>query len=115
MARFGVLYQNFGYWEGNQIIPESWIDESTTVYSIEDSTFGIGYGYMWRIIPAESVLSEMFGGYRIIYHTGLGGVQALVIIPELNLVIVQRTDTDGNFEDKDLGMELGMMIINARL
>jgi hypothetical protein len=70
---------------------------------------------MWRIIPEGSVFSELFGGYRIIYHTGLGGVQALVIIPDLNLVIVQRTDTDGYFEDKELGMELGMMIINARL
>jgi CubicO group peptidase (beta-lactamase class C family) len=115
MARFGALYQKNGNWDGKQIIPENWIAESTTVYSVEDSTFGIGYGYMWRIIPEGSVLSEMFDGYRIIYHTGLGGVQALVILPELNLVIVQRTDTDGNFEDKDLGMELGMMIINARL
>jgi len=37
-----------------------------------------------------------------------------MIIPDLKLVIVERTDTDGYFEDKELGMELGMMIINAR-
>jgi CubicO group peptidase (beta-lactamase class C family) len=115
MARFGALYQKNGNWNGKQIIPEEWIEESTTVYSIEDTTLGAGYGYMWRIIPKGSVLSEMFGGYRIIYHTGLGGVQALIIVPDLNLVIVQRTDTDGYFEDKDLGMELGMMILNAGL
>jgi hypothetical protein len=37
-----------------------------------------------------------------------------MIIPDLKLVIVERTNTDGNFIDKELGMELGMMIINAR-
>jgi CubicO group peptidase (beta-lactamase class C family) len=115
MARFGALYQKNGNWEGTQIIPPEWIVESTTVYSAEDSTLGVGYGYMWRIIEEESAFSELFGGYRIIYHTGLGGVQALVIIPDLDLVIVQRTDTDGYYEDKELGMELGMMILNAKM
>ncbi len=115
MARFGALYQKNGNWEGTQIIPADWIVESTTVYSLEDSTLGIGYGYMWRIIEEGSVVSELFDGYRVIYHTGLGGVQALVIIPELNLVIVERTDTDGDYEDKELGMELGMMIVNAKI
>jgi hypothetical protein len=57
----------------------------------------------------------MIGGYRAFGHTGLGGVQALMIIPDLKLVIVERTNTDGPFEDKGLGIELGEMIINARL
>ena len=29
MARFGLLYLNKGIWEGSQIVPQSWIDEST--------------------------------------------------------------------------------------
>jgi len=114
MARFGALYQKNGIWNGQQIIPNGWIDESTKVYSIVDSTFGVGYGYMWGVYPEGSVISQMIDGHRIIGHTGLGGVQALMIIPDLKLVIVERTDTDGNFIDKELGMELGMMIINAR-
>jgi len=113
MARFGALYQKNGVWNGEQIIPSAWIDESTTVYSLEDSSLGVGYGYMWKIYPEGSVVSEMVGGHRIFGHTGLGGVQALIIIPELKLVIVERTDTDGYYEDKELGMELGLMIINA--
>lgn len=47
--------------------------------------------------------------------TGLGGVQAFMIVPDLKLVIVERTDTDGDFEDKGTGMELELMIINDRL
>lgn len=35
------------------------------------------------------------------------------MIINLKFVIVERTDTDGYFEDKELGMELGVMIINA--
>jgi len=115
MARFGALYQKNGIWDGKQIIPTDWIAESTTVYSVEDSTLGLGYGYMWKIIIEGSVASDLFGGYRIIFHTGLGGVQAMVIIPDLSLVIVERTDTDGYYEDKELGMELGMMIVNAKI
>ena len=37
--------------------------------------------------------------------TGLGGVQAFMIVPDLKLVIIERTDTDGDFEDKGTGME----------
>jgi CubicO group peptidase (beta-lactamase class C family) len=114
MARFGALYQKNGTWNGQQIIPSGWIDESTSVYSFEDSTLGVGYGYMWRVYPEGSVVSQIIGGHRVFGHTGLGGVQALMIIPDLKLVIVERTDTDGYFEDKETGMELGLMIINAR-
>jgi len=115
MARFGALFQKNGNWNGNQIIPVDWINESTTIYSVVDSKMGIGYGYMWRILPEGSAISQMIGDHRIYGHTGLGGVQTLLIIQDLKLVIVERTDTDGPFEDKGLGMELGMMIINARL
>jgi CubicO group peptidase (beta-lactamase class C family) len=114
MARFGALYQKNGIWNGQQIIPGNWIEESTSVYSLTDSTLGIGYGYMWRVYPEGSFVSDMIGGYKVFGHTGLGGVQALMIIPDLKLVIVERTDTDGYFEDKETGMELGLMIINAR-
>lgn len=114
MARFGALFQKNGIWKDQQIIPGGWINESTTIYSLVDTTYGIGYGYMWRIYPEDSIVSQMIGGHRIFGHTGLGGVQALMIIPDLKLVIVERTNTDGPFEDKGLGMELGMMIINAR-
>ena len=54
-------------------------------------------------------------GYPFYYHTGVG-VQALVIIPDLKLVIVELYDTDGSWTDPgDVGMVLGLMIINARI
>lgn len=113
MARFGVLYQKSGRWKGSQIIPEAWIDESTTAYSIMDEISGIGYGYMWKIIPEDSEIGQMIG-YPGYFHTG-AGVHALIVIPELRLVIVERYDTDLYWEDPgDAGFDLGMMIIDAR-
>lgn len=114
MARFGVMYQKSGAWKDLQIIPSEWISESTTAYSVVDSAYGIAYGYMWNVFPEGSSFAEMIGhpGY---YHTGVG-VHALVIVPELSLVIVERYDTDGDWTDPgDVGMELGLIIINARI
>ena len=113
MARFGVLYQKAGMWKDNEIIPGSWIQESTQAYSIEDTSLGLGYGYMWKIFTPGSVIEEMIG-YSGYYHTGVG-VHALIIIPDLKLVIVQRYDTDGEWADPgEVGMTIGIQIINAR-
>jgi CubicO group peptidase (beta-lactamase class C family) len=114
MARFGVLYQKNGLWKAKQIIPADWIAESTATYSILDSISGAGYGYMWATFPEGSVPAQLSGsaGY---YHTGIG-VHALIILPELKLVIVERYDTDGSWTDPgDAGLELGLQIIKARL
>ena len=114
MARFGVLYQKNGNWKGNQIIPADWIAESTTTYSILDSTMGVGYGYMWYTIPDGSGFAQLIGASGF-YHTGVG-VHIVIILPELKLVLVERYDTDGNWTDPgDAGMQLGLMIINSKL
>lgn len=114
MARFGVIYQKNGMWKDSRIVPSKWIAESTKAYSIEDAASGLSYGYMWKVFPEDSLGAKMIGnpGY---FHTGVG-VHALVIIPKLKLVIVERFDTDGEWVDPgDVGMKLGMMIINARI
>ena len=113
MARFGVLYQKNGNWKGNQIIPIDWITESTTTYSILDSTVGVGYGFMWYTIPDGSGFEQLIGAPGF-YHTGVG-VHIVIILPELKLVLVERYDTDGAWTDPgDAGMELGLMIINSK-
>lgn len=114
MARFGVLYQKNGNWNGNQIIPSDWITESTTTYSVLDSTAGIGYGYMWYTVPQGSGFGQLIGASGF-YHTGVG-VHIVIIIPDLKLVLVERYNTDGNWIDPgDAGMQLGFMIINSRI
>lgn len=77
MARFGLLILNNGEWNGKQIVSEKWIKESTTSYSTS------GYGYMWWIVDKP---------YKMITARGVGR-HSIDIIPELDLVIVIRTNT----------------------
>ena len=114
MAKFGALYQKNGNWKGLQVIPSPWIDDSTMAYSTMDNTDGLGYGYLWKVIPEDSEMGQMIG-YPGYYHTGAGG-HALVIIPDLKLVIVERYDADQKWDEPGAtGFELSMIILDARL
>ncbi len=84
MARFGQLYLQRGRWNGRQIIPEDWIEESTSSYS---SIYRgkEGYGYLWYII-------EDFNGTKMYYTAGAGG-HYIAVLPAEDVVIVVRADT----------------------
>ena len=86
MARFGVLYQNLGALNNEQIVPSDWIRESTVSYSNESPEID-GYGYLWKVPAPDTGFNGAF------YHTGLG-VHLLLVWPEEHLVIVHRVDTD---------------------
>lgn len=79
LARFGVLYLNGGRWGDRQVVPARWIAESFTPYS--DLGDGLGYGYMWWIMPDSSYMA-----------TGTGG-QKIRLYPHERLVIVNRVNT----------------------
>ena len=114
LAKFGVLYQKEGLWKGDQILPADWIDDSTLAYSTMDQTTGVGYGYLWKTFEDQTDLEQMVG-YPGYFHTGEGG-DVLLIIPDLELVIVQRYD--GVMEWDEPGsdsFELTQRILDARL
>jgi N-acyl-D-amino-acid deacylase len=86
LARFGLLFARGGVWNGKQIIPRSWVVESTQTYS-ETSKTG-GYGYMWWTaakdsgeVPKGAFSANGYRGHRIL------------VIPQWDLVIVHRVDT----------------------
>ncbi len=115
MARFGVLYQKGGVWEGKRILPENWMSESTATYSVTDSTLGAGFGYMWGTILEGSRMAKLLGGAGI-FFSGIG-VHSLAVIPELKLVLVLRMDTDGDWTPPapGTGGKLYSMITGARM
>ena len=89
LARFGQLYLSRGKWSGTEVVPEAWVYESTHAEPLPTQK-GDPYGYLWRIISPEDPIGPGF------YHAGLG-VHALIVLPERQMVIVHRVDTDRAF------------------
>jgi CubicO group peptidase (beta-lactamase class C family) len=84
MAMFGYLYLKKGVLNGNQIVPENWVNEST----INHISF---YGYQWWVSPdVTNVYPEREGMY---YARGYFG-QFIVIIPNSNMVIVSTAENE---------------------
>ncbi len=65
MAKIGQLYLYGGMWNGEQIVPAGWIDESTN----EHSRWGeLSYGYLWWIIDdKEHIYAALGDGGNVIY------------------------------------------------
>ncbi len=66
MAKIGQMYLGGGVWEGQHIVSESWVKESTSEHSRWDR-IGIGYGYLWWIAEDEDGFAAMGDGGNIIY------------------------------------------------
>ncbi len=91
MAMFGYLYLNNGRLNGEQIVPESWVQQSVagniTAYNLFE------YGYLWwrfadwyyNIIYKELAPSPQTNDIFRAY--GFGG-QLIYVIPHLDMVIV---------------------------
>jgi CubicO group peptidase (beta-lactamase class C family) len=94
LARFGQLYLQRGRWDGRQLLPADWVEETTRPHT--DDGDGTGYGYMWWTYRAGSSFTAkypMLGQHT--FYRGLGtGEQGLWVIPEAELVVVHRADTD---------------------
>jgi CubicO group peptidase (beta-lactamase class C family) len=100
-ARFGLLYLRNGVWNGNQIIPKKWIEDSTNSYSRASN--GAGYGYLWWVRDKSYSASGNHG-------------QNITIFPDYNIVIALSVDYEkdkvsvsGQNIDK-----LMRLILNAR-
>ncbi len=48
MAKFGQMYLDGGQWKGQQVVPQSWVDESTAEAVSLGTVVGYGY-YWWRV------------------------------------------------------------------
>jgi CubicO group peptidase (beta-lactamase class C family) len=85
-AKFGLLYLNDGIYEGNQVLPTDWVEDSLQTYSVNEAFVkrvgdfhDIGYGYQWWSANA--------GDYHVNFAWGHGG-QLIVLVDELDMVIV---------------------------
>ncbi|HUP63868.1 MAG TPA: serine hydrolase [Thermoanaerobaculia bacterium] len=94
LARFGQLWLDHGRWHERQILPAGWVERASEPASVTGP--GQGYGMMWWTYDAGSVGAERYPQVSqngVVLARGTGG-QAIFIIPEQDMVIVHRGDTD---------------------
>src|SRR5579862_7872643 len=85
LARLGLLMLQKGIWNGSQVIPAGWVEESTYAHTTDTHPLqsdGAGYGYLWWVngfrLPEKSFSARgAFAKY-------------LVVIPERGFVKVSR-------------------------
>ena len=85
MVKLGQLFLDGGRWEGEQIVPEEWVEEATTqqIETGED----LGYGYQWWTGDLD--------GDRSFQAVGFGG-QTIVVVPSRDLVVAATSELRAN-------------------
>ena len=83
LARFGLLYARGGRWGDRVLVPESWIDATTSVAGEAGDTGRATFAYGWW--------RREMGGTRVYYAEGVGG-QLLAVMPDLEIVVVVVSD-----------------------
>jgi len=83
MARFGYLYLNGGQWDGKQIIPKKWVEDSITPHTP-------GYGYQWWLRDVNGVF--------VFSADGQGG-NHIYCIPEKDLDIAIASKPSSRWRD----------------
>ena len=94
LARYGLLYLNYGVWNETTVVDSSWISTSTSKHYSTPSKFKgstNGYGYLWWTYDwrfNNEIIKPAFAA------RGTGG-QFLFVCPEMNTVVVFRSEPGG--------------------
>lgn len=91
MYRFGELYRQDGEFNGQRVIPASWVKTSTQSH-VHDTYHDFPYGYYWWNRTAR--------GYRVDFAWGHGG-QFIFLVPRLELVVVTTSFVGEHGGDDD--------------
>ncbi len=84
LARFGLLYQQDGTWDGERLISEDWIDfVRTPAPATKDR--GNFYGGQWWLVPDDRTDVP-----KSAYSTAGNRGQYVIVVPTHDLVIVRR-------------------------
>ncbi|MCG6957969.1 MAG: beta-lactamase family protein [Gemmatimonadetes bacterium] len=88
MVKIGELFLRQGVWEGVRIVPEAWVQESTSTQVSTDHAvpFGPEYGYLWWVGHGQ--------GHDFYFANGYAG-QFILVAPELHLVVVTTSSWRG--------------------
>ncbi|MGC9780937.1 MAG: serine hydrolase [Candidatus Heimdallarchaeota archaeon] len=74
IAKLGYLYLNNGTWDGEQILPENWVEDTTNLYWNLGNDWA--YGKLWWLHPSLGI-----------YHAAGRYGQHVYVIPEHNIIV----------------------------
>ncbi|MBD0777306.1 serine hydrolase [Maribacter sp. ANRC-HE7] len=102
LARFGLLYEQNGLWNGERLLSEQWIDFVRTP-APATSQRGNFYGGQWWLVP-----DDRNDVPKDAYTTAGNRGQYVVVVPSYDLVIVRRGLDYGKqgFDEWDLTREV---------
>ncbi|MGC4104040.1 serine hydrolase domain-containing protein [Ferruginibacter sp.] len=88
-ARFGLLYLNNGKWNGEQLLPENWVAQ-TTIPSVADKRKHYGYQFWLNGLDKTDLSKKWYPDVPadMFFCDGFGG-QGVYIIPSKKLVVVR--------------------------
>jgi CubicO group peptidase (beta-lactamase class C family) len=94
MARIGYLMLREGTWESTQVVPHSWVRESTRIVTPRAEMNPqrhregqLGYSYLWWVFDDPELGPEYEGAY--VAHGAVG--QHILVMPALDLVVAHKT------------------------
>jgi CubicO group peptidase (beta-lactamase class C family) len=99
LLKLGQLYADEGRWNGRQIVPRSWVAESTRPHVRIDERNE--FGFLWWLTSVE-VRGRPVSAY---YMTGSGGNKVFVV-PDLGLVAVITSENFGRGDAHELSERL---------
>lgn len=91
MLKIGQMILDTGLYNGNRILPQSWINKSFKTYTTSPIN-SYNYGYMWW--------NRTIANHRVYFAWGFGG-QFIFIIPELASVVVITSNIDPTDSDRE--------------
>jgi len=84
MAKIGYLFLRGGEWDGEQVVPQEWVEEATRKH-FHAGTLLDDYGFQWWVSPK--------GYYSAIGYKG----QFIHVVPDLDLVMVTTSSRAEDF------------------
>lgn len=106
--KFGLLFLNKGCWQGQQVVPPSWVAKATRRYTPLGYSSNSGYGYQWWISSAMVNRQR----YNFYFASGNGG-QKIYILPQEEMVVVITSSAYGTRRGQQRSLDVLRTILSA--
>lgn len=101
MAKLGQLYLQRGLWEGRQLLPAAFVDDSVRVHNAGGPPVRLPYGYLWWVIPSQASPSQP----PLFMASGWGG-QFIWVHPAMELVIATTATASAQSASRGHALQL---------